>query len=129
VQLCQENKFSGWETNQLPNVKIGDIFYESWGYDQTNIDFLKVVGFTKSGKTAICRMMSETIHSTEGLSPMAEMVIPDKEYGEQFKLRIRTGTNASEPCLIGSYPFCDRGKRLGYFYPWNGKPVYQSHYA
>lgn len=27
-------------------VKIGDFFVDSWGYDQTNIDFYKVVGMT-----------------------------------------------------------------------------------
>lgn len=30
-------------------VAAGDFFVESWGYDQTNIDFYKVVGVTKSG--------------------------------------------------------------------------------
>ena len=28
------------------NIKIGDIFYNSWGYDQTNIDFYQVVATT-----------------------------------------------------------------------------------
>lgn len=32
-------------------VKVGDFFYSSWGYDQTNIDFYKVVGLTPSGKS------------------------------------------------------------------------------
>lgn len=30
-------------------VKVGDFFYSSWGYDQTNVDFYKVVGVTKKG--------------------------------------------------------------------------------
>lgn len=30
-------------------VKVGDYFYASWGYDQTNIDFWKVVGLTPKG--------------------------------------------------------------------------------
>ena len=29
-------------------VKVGDIFYTSWGYDQTNVEFYKVVRATKS---------------------------------------------------------------------------------
>jgi hypothetical protein len=28
------------------NIKAGDIFYNSWGYDQTNIDFYQVVATT-----------------------------------------------------------------------------------
>lgn len=27
-------------------IKVGDFFVSSWGYDQTNIDFYKVVGVT-----------------------------------------------------------------------------------
>lgn len=30
-------------------VKVGDFFVASWGYDQTNIDFYKVVGLTPKG--------------------------------------------------------------------------------
>lgn len=30
-------------------VKVGDFFYSSWGYDQTNVDFYKVVGLTPKG--------------------------------------------------------------------------------
>lgn len=30
------------------NIQIGDIFYNSWGYDQTNIDYYQVVSTTKS---------------------------------------------------------------------------------
>lgn len=30
-------------------VKVGDFFYTSWGYDQTNVDFYKVVGLTPKG--------------------------------------------------------------------------------
>ena len=28
------------------NIKVGDIFYHSWGYEQTNIDFYQVVAIT-----------------------------------------------------------------------------------
>jgi hypothetical protein len=33
-------------TEKKHNYKINDIFYNSWGYDQTNIDFYQVVGVT-----------------------------------------------------------------------------------
>jgi len=32
-------------------VEIGDLFYNSWGYDQTQVDFFEVVGLTPSGKS------------------------------------------------------------------------------
>ena len=34
--------------NEL-GVKVGDIFYASWGYDQTNIDYYQIVGVTEKG--------------------------------------------------------------------------------
>lgn len=37
------------ETAPQPTVKVGDFFYSSWGYDQTNVDFFKVVGLTPKG--------------------------------------------------------------------------------
>jgi hypothetical protein len=36
------------EVTQSNPVKVNDIFYTSWGYDQTNIDFYMVVDITKS---------------------------------------------------------------------------------
>lgn len=30
-------------------VQVGDFFESSWGYDQTNIDFYKIVGLTPKG--------------------------------------------------------------------------------
>lgn len=33
-------------------VKVGDVFYSSWGYDQTNVNFFAVVALSKTGKTA-----------------------------------------------------------------------------
>jgi len=38
-----------------PAIKVGDHFVASWGYDQTNIDFYEVVGFTPSGKSVRLR--------------------------------------------------------------------------
>lgn len=109
-------------------VQAGDIFYESWGYDQTKIDFIKVVALSPSGKTATCKMMSQkTVNVGDGYAPMTEHVIPDKEYGEPFRLRVKEYDH--KPELAGTYPFCDGGKRLGYFWPWDGRPLYQSHYA
>lgn len=32
-------------------VQAGDFFYDSWGYDQTNVDFYKVISVSATGKT------------------------------------------------------------------------------
>ena len=111
-------------------VKKGDIFYESWGYDQTNIDFCKVVEISPTGKTVKCQMMSQKIVRTEGYAPMAEEVVPDEVYPKDgtFRLYIRTRNNG-EVSLVGQYPYCRSDTQMGYFTRWEGRPLYQSHYA
>ena len=38
-------------TTTTTTVEVGDLFYDSWGYDQTQVDFYEVVGLTPSGKS------------------------------------------------------------------------------
>ena len=38
-----QNRREAEETQNAEGVHLGDIFYSSWGYDQTNIDFYQVV--------------------------------------------------------------------------------------
>jgi|TARA_R100001530_G_scaffold10633_2_gene10490 hypothetical protein len=39
------------------DIKVGDILYSSWGYDQTNIDFYQVI--EKKGSTFVIREISQ----------------------------------------------------------------------
>jgi len=101
------------ETNK---VKAGDLFYTSWGYDQTNYDFLVVLSISKTGKTCKCRM---TAPEYKGHSGCSDLLQPKNEpYGEVFTMRIQDWNNA--PYLRGSYPFLHTGegsKRLDGFFP------------
>jgi len=87
---------------------VDDYFYTSWGYDQTNIDFITIVKVNPSGKTVTCRMCHK-IKVGETLSTNA--IIPGISYGEIFAMRVQ-GQN-----LRGFYPFCNSDKRLDTFYP------------
>lgn len=40
-------------------VEVGTMFVCSWGYDQTNVDFYKVVGISPSGKSVKVQKWSE----------------------------------------------------------------------
>ena len=42
-------------TDNSRPVAVGDVFIESWGYDQTNVDYFEVVSITKSGKS--CKVL------------------------------------------------------------------------
>ena len=99
----------------MNEIKIGDIFYTAWGYDQTNYDYLVVVGFTSSKKSAICQMAK---FDTVGYESCCNVQKPKAEgFGDKFKLRIQEFHG--EVTLRGSYPFIDgkikTGKRMGLF--------------
>lgn len=65
--------------NQDEFVKVGDLFYSSWGYEQTNVEFFKVVGLTKSGKSAKVRQIgSKTKEGSEGY--MSDSAYPDPDF-------------------------------------------------
>jgi len=37
--------------NKNDSAKVGDVFHSSWGYDQTNTEYYKIVSISKTGKT------------------------------------------------------------------------------
>lgn len=88
------------------DIKPGDYFYTSWGYDQTNIDYLIVVSITT--KTAICKMVNPIYVDAE---EQQDVLMPGTAYGDTFRMQIN-----GRDSLVGSYPFCgDSSKRLGHF--------------
>ena len=69
------------------NVKKGDIFVASWGWEQTNVDAYQVV--EKKGATVTLREIGlDTIYGSEGF--MSDRVRPVKNLfiGERFTKRI-----------------------------------------
>ena len=61
---------------ETPTVKVGDFFVSSWGYDQTNIDFYKVVGLTPSGKSVKVQKWSSTLAPGAVSGGPQERVVP-----------------------------------------------------
>lgn len=57
--------------------KVGDIVYNSWGYDQTNIDFYQVVKV--SPKSVYIRQIGSAFTSKESGNSMAGYVVPVKD--------------------------------------------------
>lgn len=109
---------------QLP--EIGQTYQTSWGYDQTNYDFIIVVGFTKSKKRAICQRVR--VQSVEDKSSMVyDAQIPTQNtFGDKFLMKMEEYNGQIN--LRGSYPFCCTGKmtdkRLDTFYPTEKGRVY-----
>ena len=104
------------KASSVGGVSVGDVFYASWGYDQTNIDFVRVEKVSPTGKTVMA-MSQKVARSTRG----ADYVAPDKPHGQSFQLKVR-----SSDSLVGSYPFARGSTRFGYFHKWEKKPIYQT---
>jgi hypothetical protein len=102
------------EANEVTGmIQEGDIFYSSWGYDQTNISYYQVVKV--GAKTvAIRKVAQKVVREVRG----AEYVVPVKGRFEGTAKRKTPKLYRGEPYLnINSYASA---------YPWNGKPKSQT---
>lgn len=91
-------------------LKVGDILYASWGYNQTNIDFYEVTRLMKR-MVEIREIASKLDHAERGADYLVP--VPGKFIGRKLrKLPDSKGT-----VRITSYAWA---------YLWDGKPKYQT---
>ena len=100
-------------------VKVGDIFHCSWGYDMTINDYYQVVGLTPSGKSVKVRKLNkETVYSGEYFSGR-EMPIKDDFKSEKIKThRLQTSYMDTPQIKISDYSWA----RM-----WDGASSYFNH--
>jgi len=110
------------EKNKMVNAadfyKIGDIIVNTWGYEQTNVDFYSVVKVTN--KTITIKEISQ-IQEDESIYShgMACNMLPGDDIvkdGSTYTLRVKDEGNLSNP------------KSFFYMRKWEGKPMYCSWY-
>ncbi len=117
-------KFKNTNTH---NYKIGQVLYDSWGYDQTNIDFYQVVGIGK--KSIDIQEISGKFRDNQpsGYSSMSAFVIPQINHflNNPFKKRIIVTSWRGNPS------FNVKSRHKGYLsnYTSGVDGVYQSWYA
>jgi hypothetical protein len=99
------------DNTMIPELKKGDLFYTSWGYDQTNYDYVAVIAVSKTGKTAKCSMTQFLHMGSDGHNNVQEPIFCPA--GKTFNLRIKKSGDSIY--LVGSYPFCQDSRRRGYF--------------
>lgn len=90
----------------------GVFLHSSWGYGQTNVEMAQIVEVSDSGKTVKARMVrAEKVandgHGSDKMRPTAE------QYGEEFRLQVRSDYRGEEPVFRGSYPYIDGTKESG----------------
>lgn len=103
------------ERQKPHTLKLGDILYSSWGYDQTNIDFYEVtalIGKSMVELRQLCVDTTETGFMSGSTTPRLGV------YRDETRLRRKVSGNNS--VSIESYAGA---------YPWDGKPKSCSWYA
>jgi hypothetical protein len=111
-------------------IKKGDLFYTSWGYDQTNYDYIIVLEVSKTGKTAICQRARHNHLGNDGHGSDLQKPIPIG-FGEKFKMQVKYSTwrgDTDEKYLRGSYPFLHTGegsRRLDSFFKTKPEAIYR----
>lgn len=105
----------------MEQVHVGDFFYSSWGYEQTNIDFYQVT--KKTAKTVTLQPVS-SIRLDTGNMTAQEMPARDA-----FKGNVHVPAEGKRCKMLGygSGPMvkvCD----YEYAYLWDGKPKRSSSY-
>ena len=99
------------------NVSVGDIFYGSWGYDQTNVNFYEVTGLT--GASVKIREVGQIQVGDSGPS---ESVVPDKGnyIGPEMTKRLKSGYQGSAAIRVNDVISA---------WAWDGKPKHRTGYG
>lgn len=95
------------ESFQNP-YSVGDILYSEWGYDQTNVDFYKVLKVT--GQTVTLVELETVIRGTRGTD---DIVVPGNPKGSSFQRKVKPSGYVS----ISSYESASK---------WDGRPKEQT---
>ena len=118
------------------NVKVGDLFYSSWGYEQTNVTFFQVIELVgkksvrvrevhpeRKSENPVCGMAADRSYSlTSELLPASERstFIKDQEKGDLKRLKSYHQDSRNNPQFDVS-SFCNA-------YKYNGEELYESWY-
>lgn len=101
------------------HFKVGDILVNSWGYEQTNIEFYQVVvvGRKTIEIAEISKSIVENSYQSHGMACNVTPV-PDSflKSGDKYTLRVKSGGHLSQP------------KSYYHIHKWSGRPMYNSWY-
>lgn len=93
-------------------LKLGDILYSSWGYDQTNIDFYQIVGLAGKQTVKLQKIVSAIVSKDGGPGTYVSAV-----KGQFVSEKMTTHRATNDHVRINSYASA---------YLWDGKPKYET---
>lgn len=119
VKTRQEEKLARKKERKQfkTSLKPGDIISNSWGYDQTNVAFFKILEVT-SPKRVIVQKIGSMLTDNSDYGSMGGTTVPnqDSTIGEPFKCSVLTNDWVR---VNKYYTFEDASK-------WDGRPCYTS---
>ncbi len=83
------------------DVKIGDIFSSSWGYDQTNVDYYQVVGFAGKTMVALREIAGRTTET--GFMCGQKVPTPGAFKGGAIRKKLKLGYNGNPSVRLNSF--------------------------
>lgn len=106
------------EPKNYLGVQVGDVFYDSWGYEQTNIDFYQVVAL-RGTKQIVLRKIGGK--KTEDCGYCSYMVAPVKDnfVGEPIRKTVKGTTD---------HPYCNSEYSLLTKTTWDAEHNETSYY-
>lgn len=113
-------------------LKVGDYLVNSWGYDQTNVDFFKVVSLVGKTMVEVIPVVSKMVESDYG---SVKVVPGDEERTFDVCLEFKKpGDEWPSSWRAGDGPIKKKAKdgrvslKSGYYwaYKWDGKPEYET---
>lgn len=92
---------------------VGEVLYDSWGYDQTNVDWYQVTRV--KGKSIWLRRVAENSSDAGNCSSGFTQPRRNEFHGEEIRKTVQPGGHVASPLRGG-------------LYKWDGKPKYCSSY-
>ena len=110
------------------HFKVGDIIVNTWGYEQTNVNFYQVTE-VKNKMITVVSIYGKRVENSEQANGMACDVVPDKDnfipedasFYQKYNLRLK-------PVYNNNIFICNRDSYFD-MHKWDGRPQYNSWYA
>lgn len=123
-------------------IKVGDIYERSWGYNCTRTTFVKIIGFNKSGKKAFVRELGTSQvdgdwmngnitaneeHMGEDVNELTIKVRESVEpISDRYAVTLRGRLNHTvKDKETGEVKWVNKGM-IETFYKWDGKPIWNN---
>lgn len=119
---CAQERQAARAAMTNKDLPIGTIMVSSWGYDQTNVDFYKVVGHFGRIGLEVVEVGCKHVEGSGVSHGMADHVVADPEVSPDAKVhrvKMTTKTTFRAPGYGGDYSV----------HVWDGRPHYRSWYA